>query len=49
MNLYLPSIRKASKGVIAKQKKKELQDEKGVHPENYRLVAFDMSNEDVYH
>jgi hypothetical protein len=47
-NLYLPSIRKAAKGVIAKQIKKELQDEKGVHPENYRLVAFkDMSNEDV--
>jgi transcriptional accessory protein Tex/SPT6 len=31
------------------QTNKKKLDEKGVHPENYRLVAFkDMSNEDVF-
>ena len=44
-----PSIRKAAKGAIAKQIKKNYKMKKGVHPENYRLVAFkDMSNEDVF-
>ena len=44
-----PSRRKAAKGVIAKQIKKNYKMKKGVHPENYRLVAFkDMSNEDVF-
>jgi large subunit ribosomal protein L31 len=44
-----PSIRKAAKGVITKQIKKNYKMKKGVHPENYRLVAFkDMSNEEVF-
>ena len=40
---------KASERFIATNKKRFTKMRKGIHPENYRLVAFkDMSNEDVF-
>ena len=41
--------RKAAKQIIIEPIKKRFKMKKGIHPENYRLVAFkDMSNEDVF-
>ena len=40
---------KASRQINSKNKIKIYQMKQGIHPENYRLVAFkDMSNEDVF-
>lgn len=49
MSLYLFWKWKAAKQVIIKSNKKLIKMKKGIHPENYRLVAFkDMSNEEVF-
>ncbi len=41
--------RESSKVLYNKQRKIKFIMKKGIHPENYRLVAFkDMSNEDVF-
>jgi len=45
---FIPFAIKASKQLIIQLEKKHTM-KKGIHPENYRLVAFkDMSNEDVF-
>jgi len=45
--VFIPFSIKASKQITATKKKITMK--KGIHPENYRLVAFkDMSNEDVF-
>jgi len=42
-------MKKASRQIIIQINKKIHKMKKGVHPENYRLVAFkDMSNEEVF-
>lgn len=48
-NLYLSFETESFKRSYSQTNKKNYKMKKGVHPENYRLVAFkDMSNEDVF-
>ncbi|GEM55002.1 50S ribosomal protein L31 [Flavobacterium branchiophilum NBRC 15030 = ATCC 35035] len=47
--MFIPFDIKAAKQSITQINKKDFKMKKGVHPENYRLVAFkDMSNDDVF-
>ncbi len=47
--VYTFSLRKAAKCSTTINRKRFTKMKKGIHPENYRLVAFkDMSNEDVF-
>lgn len=50
-NWFIPFLfeEKLQSAIIIETNKKRITMKKGVHPENYRLVAFkDMSNDDVF-
>ncbi len=50
-NWFIPFLleEKLQSTIIIETNKKRITMKKGVHPENYRLVAFkDMSNDDVF-
>ncbi len=47
--IYTFSDLRKSREIKTLEKLKKIKMKKGIHPENYRLVAFkDMSNEDVF-